>query len=85
MIFLEDLRFLVRFLERKEEIIKIWAMSGVLHRGVGTPCHSGGPRRSMAEWEAGQASSTPRHSGATLQRRAMPLRSSATSWRNYYS
>ena len=31
-----------------EEIIKFWAMSGVLRRGVGTLHHSGGPRHSVA-------------------------------------
>ena len=40
---LEYLRVLV-----VEEIIKIWAMSGVLRRDVGTPRRRGGPRHGVA-------------------------------------
>ena len=38
------------------QMSKIWAFSGALRRGVGTP------RRGEAEWEAGQASGSLRRS-----------------------
>ena len=34
---------------KMDEIIKIWAISGVLRRGVGIPHNSVGPRQGVAE------------------------------------
>ena len=55
--------------EKMDEIRKIWAISGVLHRGVGTLCSSLGPRqgvacprRNVAKRRLGQASGTPQQS-----------------------
>ena len=56
------LGFLVGFLEKMDEISKIWAISGVLHLSVGIPGNSVGPRHDMVEREVWKASGTPRRS-----------------------
>ena len=45
------LLFLVGFLEKREEIMKIWANYGVLRCGVGIPCTSVGLRCGVAKRE----------------------------------
>ena len=42
------LLFLVGFLEKRNEIMKIWANYGVLRYGVGIPRSSVGPRQGIA-------------------------------------
>ena len=60
---------------KMDEISKIWAISGVLRRGVGIPRSSIGPRQGVAcprgdvaEREVWTASGTPQHSSATQRR-----------------
>ena len=75
---------LVGFLEKGKKQANL-VNFGVLRRGVGIPGNSVGPRQAMAEGRLGQALSTLRHSEATPRRRSTPQRSSATSWRSFYS
>ena len=53
---------LVGFWKRKGLKSAILGSFGVLCRGIGTPCSSEGPHHGVAEWEASQASGTPRRS-----------------------
>ena len=75
------LLFLVGVLEKKkkEEIIKIWAVSRVLHSSRGTPRRSEGPRHGVA---------CPRRSVAEKRifpSSSLPQRSSATPRQSYYT
>ena len=58
--------------KKKDEITKIWAISGVLGRGIGIPHSSVGPhqgvacpRHGVAEMEVWTASGTSQRSSAT--------------------
>ena len=72
-----------------DEIGKSGKFFEVLHYGVGIPRSSVSPRQgvacpyhSAAEREVRQASGTPRHSKAKLQRRLTSQHSNATPWRS---
>ena len=66
MMLLDYLRVFGWISEKIDEISKIWAISGVLRRSLGTLCSSLGPRqgvacprRGIAKRRLGQASGTP--------------------------
>ena len=81
--------FLVGFSGKMGEIMQIWAS----YRGPTLqrrdPCSGEGPRRSVAEWEAGQALGSPRRSYCSQPKKcyvlfcsAIPLFQGHVHWTN---